>query len=59
MKEDVIRALYLIATNGRPEIKDKKSISPEFLDFLDKCLNVDVKARPTAASLLQVQTDRG
>lgn len=53
MKEDVLRALYLIVSIGKPEIKDKDKISREFLSFLNSCLEVDVNKRPSAASLLQ------
>jgi len=53
MKEDVFRALYLIQTQGRPEILDRDQISREFGDFLDCCLEVDVNQRPTAESLLR------
>lgn len=47
------QALYLIATNGKPEIKDREKLSPEFQDFLDACLEVDVDARQTATQLLR------
>lgn len=49
-----IQALYLIATNGKPEIKEKESLSPVFQDFLDKCLEVDVEKRGSASELLRV-----
>ncbi|XP_066961599.1 LOW QUALITY PROTEIN: serine/threonine-protein kinase PAK 1-like [Macrobrachium rosenbergii] len=53
MNEDPLRALYLIANNGKPEIKERDKLSPFFQDFLDQCLEVDINARPSAAKLLQ------
>jgi p21-activated kinase 1 len=51
MKETPVRALYLIATNGRPEIQGKPSKS--LTDFLNHCLDVTVDTRYTADQLLQ------
>merc|ERR1719330_62459 len=53
LNENPLRALYLIATNGKPEIKDRDKLSPIFQDFLDKCLECDVEKRPSAHDMLR------
>ena len=48
------QALYLIATNGTPELQHPERLSPVFRDFLENTLEMDVEKRPTARGLLNV-----
>ena len=50
------QALYLIATNGTPELQNPEKLSRIFKDFLNKTLEMDVDKRGTATELLQVCT---
>ena len=54
LTESPLRALYLIATNGTPTIKDEHQLSPVFRDFLLFALKVDPEKRASAHDLLRV-----
>ncbi|TFK86746.1 Pkinase-domain-containing protein [Polyporus arcularius HHB13444] len=53
LNQNPLKALYLIATNGTPQIANPESLSPIFRDYLSKTLEVDADKRPTASELLQ------
>ena len=55
LNQNPLKALYLIATNGTPQIANPESLSPVFRDYLSKTLEVDAEKRPTASELLQVR----
>lgn len=54
LTESPLRALWLIATNGTPTIKDENSLSAVFRDFLYFALKVDPEKRASAHDLLRV-----
>ncbi|TVY91277.1 Serine/threonine-protein kinase [Lachnellula willkommii] len=53
LTESPLRALYLIATNGTPTIKDEHTLTPVFRDFLQFALKVDPEKRASAHDLLR------
>lgn len=52
LNESPLRALWLIATNGTPTIKDEHTLTPVFRDFLQFALKVDPEKRASAHDLL-------
>ena len=56
LNESPLRALYLIATNGTPRLKEEHMLSPTFRHFLDFALRVDPDKRASAHDLLTVRT---
>ncbi|XP_044716232.1 kinase [Hirsutella rhossiliensis] len=53
LTESPLRALWLIATNGTPQIKNEHELSPVFRDFLYFALKVDPEKRASAHDLLR------
>ncbi|EFZ02536.1 serine/threonine protein kinase domain protein [Metarhizium robertsii] len=53
LTESPLRALWLIATNGTPQIKNENELSPVFRDFLCFALKVDPEKRASAHDLLR------
>ena len=54
LKEPPLRALYLIATHGTPELPNPDSVSEVGISFLKRCLEVDVDRRASSLELLKV-----
>jgi len=48
-----LRALFLITTKGIPDLKEPNQWSPEFRDFIAKCLEKDPERRPDANDMLK------
>ncbi|KAK7206493.1 serine/threonine-protein kinase ste20 [Myxozyma melibiosi] len=53
LTESPMRALYLITTNGTPDLKDPGALSTTFKAFLGWALQVDPDRRASAAELLE------
>ena len=54
LHETPLKALYLIASNGKPELKEESlsRLSPELINFLDRCLEVDPDKRADTKELV-------
>lgn len=53
LTESPLRALFLIATNGTPDLKEPELLSQDLKDFLGLCLEVSPDRRASAGELLQ------
>ncbi|MCJ1286782.1 Protein kinase [Xylographa opegraphella] len=58
LNEEPLKALYLIATNGTPKLKNPESITTALKQFLSTCLCVDVKSRSNAGTKSSLLIDR-
>jgi len=54
LDEEPLKALYLIATNGTPTLKNPERLSSELKSFLAVCLCVDVRSRANSMELINV-----
>ena len=54
LTESPLRALFLIATNGTPDLKEPDMLSDQLRDFLMNALEVSPDKRASAGELLQV-----
>lgn len=52
LNEEPLKALYLIATNGTPKLKNPESLSNNIKKFLSICLCVDVRYRAMTEELI-------
>lgn len=52
LEEEPLKALFLIATNGTPSIKNPEKLSSACNRFLQRCLCVEVATRSSSAELL-------
>ncbi|KAK4689774.1 serine/threonine-protein kinase CLA4, partial [Tremellales sp. Uapishka_1] len=53
LDEEPLKALYLIATNGTPTLRNPEKLSQDLKHFLSVCLCVDVSFRATSTELLK------
>eukprot|EP00011_Vannellida_sp_DIVA3-517-6-12_P010711 CAMPEP_0114617372 /NCGR_PEP_ID=MMETSP0168-20121206/7164_1 /TAXON_ID=95228 ORGANISM="Vannella sp., Strain DIVA3 517/6/12" /NCGR_SAMPLE_ID=MMETSP0168 /ASSEMBLY_ACC=CAM_ASM_000044 /LENGTH=679 /DNA_ID=CAMNT_0001828507 /DNA_START=58 /DNA_END=2097 /DNA_ORIENTATION=+ len=53
MDESALKALYLIASQGRAPFKNPERLSPSFKNFVKQCTIMDPNIRPNATQLLK------
>jgi len=56
LNETPLRALFLIASTGKPTVRDSDRLekSPDLREFLDRCLEVEAEKRPSATEALEL-----
>lgn len=52
LNEEPLKALYMIATNGTPRLRNPEKLGMSLKNFLSVCLCVDVKSRASSGELL-------
>ncbi|KAI6214261.1 STE/STE20/PAKA protein kinase [Aphelenchoides besseyi] len=52
LHETPLKAIYLIAKNGKPEIQRRNELGKDFVDFIDRCLVVNAEDRADTVELL-------
>lgn len=52
LNETPVRALFLIASNGKPSVQ-AQNVSDNIRDYLNRSLEIDVTVRATAEELLE------
>jgi serine/threonine protein kinase len=55
LDEEPLKALFLIATNGTPQLKNPDDLTRECKSFLGHCLEVSVDKRSSMSGLIQVR----
>jgi len=53
MEESMLRALFLIASKGRPDFQRPDLMSPELKDFIEQCTMMEPEDRPSTSDLLR------
>uniref|UniRef100_A0AC35TVL4 Protein kinase domain-containing protein n=1 Tax=Rhabditophanes sp. KR3021 TaxID=114890 RepID=A0AC35TVL4_9BILA len=53
LNENPLRAIYLIATNGKPDFPSRETLSLPFRDFIDRALEVNPELRYSSSQLLK------
>ncbi|KAK6176912.1 hypothetical protein SNE40_015119 [Patella caerulea] len=53
LNETPLKAIFKIATKGKPDVKNEGKLSPELKGFLSNCLEVEPEKRSSALELLK------
>jgi p21-activated kinase 1 len=53
LRENPLRAIYLISTTGTPKLKEPERYTDVFRDYLARALTVNPDMRPSAAEILR------
>lgn len=52
LNDSPLRALFLIASTGKPSVRETARLTPDLTSFLDRCLEVDPDKRASANEVL-------